>query len=287
MATKFGGIANLEYEKEVFDFGNGVLLRKTYAHFFSPYMVAFNRPGKFKHHEGPWRNANGGPSFDILLELEVPSIDIFGGYFTQNDVIWIITSLIKLSVHPYVSVPVISDRSFNELRSPEEDGNLEPNEISSRIFSVPKDIKPFISKETLLWIKDVWVTVATLMKNESRFFSAMRAIDSSGFRGSNASSMVTIWGAIEQLFSSNGGELKFRVASNLAAFLHDPGKERLELFGKLKKLYDHRSTAAHTAKPIEINSLVESYIYLRNALMKVIETNKIPAQGDFEDLLFT
>jgi hypothetical protein len=62
MATKFGGIANLEYEKEVFDFGNGVSLRKTYAHFFSPYMVAFNRPGKFKHHEGPWRNANGGPS---------------------------------------------------------------------------------------------------------------------------------------------------------------------------------------------------------------------------------
>jgi len=287
MGVLFGGIANLEYENDIFDLGNGVYIRKTYAHFFSPYMIAFNPPGKYKHHDGPWRNANGGPSFEILLEVEVPELEIFGGYFNQNDLLWIITSLVKLSAHPYISVPVISDKPFTELRIPEAEGNLRPNEVKRRIFSVPGDSKPMILEETLVWLKNVWVSAVHLLRKEPRLFSAMKAIDIAGFQGSNAASMVTIWGAIEQLFSTNGGELKFRVASNLAAFLHENGADRLAIFGKLKKLYDQRSTAAHTAKPIEINAVVESYVYLRNALVQIIENDKLPSQADFEELLFT
>ncbi len=52
-------------------------------------------------------------------------------------------------------------------------------------------------------------------------------------------------------------------------------------------LYNVRSAAAHTATHVELNALVESYVTMRNALMKMVNGRRIPTQEDFERLIFS
>jgi hypothetical protein len=68
--------------------------------------------------------------------------------------------------------------------------------------------------------------------------------------------------------------------------LADPGEERLRLYKNIQKLYNERSTAAHTAKELDHEPLVLSYVHLRNALFKMIDSEKIPSTEELEVLLF-
>ena len=69
----FFGLHGLQLPESVFELGNGVVVRETYAHIFAPFMVAFTPPEEpTKHHSGPWSAASGGISYDISAELVVP-----------------------------------------------------------------------------------------------------------------------------------------------------------------------------------------------------------------------
>lgn len=285
MGTLYAGVAGIGYQNQDFELGEGIIIRSTYAHLFAPYMMAFKPPGKYKHHDGPWKPAKGGITYDILLEIEVPETTTLKG-FSKEEIAWLIVSLIKISDHPYVSTPILSDISFNRIVEDDIEPTLIPNEVKRRIFRPVKDVVSYLNEETLLWIKGTWKDVATLMTKNPQFNTAYKAFDTAGFEGSTASSLITIWGAIEQLFSSNSGELRYRVASNLAAYLEAPGEKRLDLYKRLLKLYNERSTAAHTSKPIEQGPLLESYVYLRNALIRIIQTEKVPTATDFEEKIF-
>jgi hypothetical protein len=285
MGTLYAGVAGIGYQNQDFELGEGIIIRSTYAHLFAPYMMAFKPPGKYKHHDGPWKPAKGGITYDILIEIEVPETTTLKA-FSKEEIAWLIVSLIKISDHPYVSTPILSDISFNRVVEDDIEPTLIPNEVKRRIFRPTKDVVSYLSEETLLWIKGTWKDVATLMTKNPQFNTAYKAFDTAGFEGSTASSLITIWGAIEQLFSSNSGELRYRVASNLAAYLEAPGEKRLDLYKRLLKLYNERSTAAHTSKPIEQGPLLESYVYLRNALIKIIQTDKVPTATDFEEKIF-
>jgi hypothetical protein len=52
------------------------------------------------------------------------------------------------------------------------------------------------------------------------------------------------------------------------------------------KLYDARSKAAHTSSDIEDAPLVQSFVIMRNALVKMIDEEAIPTQETFEKKLF-
>jgi hypothetical protein len=68
----YGGLSGIEMVGTEFDFGRGKIIRKTYAHLTSPFIMAFKPPGKYKFHDGPWKAAKSGISFDISAEVEVP-----------------------------------------------------------------------------------------------------------------------------------------------------------------------------------------------------------------------
>jgi hypothetical protein len=91
---------------------------------------------------------------------------------------------------------------------------------------------------------------------------------------------------LEQLFAPSVGELRHRVAANLAAYLEPRGPKRLATYKRVLKLYNERSAAAHTASEIDAQALVASWVLLRNALMKMILTDHVPSQADFEQILF-
>jgi hypothetical protein len=282
----YAGLYGVEMTDNQFNLGEGIYIRKTYAHLFAPFMMAFKPPGKHKHHEGPWKAAKGGFSFDISAEIELPRVAIFDKLSGQEDGVWLIASLFRLSSYPFLNVPALSDISFNLILDSVTEPSIYPFETKHRIFEPPDKKIPVLSEDNLQWVKGHRKKTAELMVKNPKLYSAFKAFDSATVHGKVSSSLLSIWGAIEQLFSSNTGELKYRVSANLASFLTERGDKRLELFKELSKLYNDRSTAAHTSKELEHSPLVSSYIHLRNALIKIVETGVMPTQESLEEIIF-
>lgn len=283
---KYGGLSGIELELDEFDLGEGVIIRNTFAHLFSPFMVAFSPSTEHGYHGGPWKAAKGGSGFDIKIEIEVPVITKFNGKISQEDIIWLLTCLIRVGSAPFAMASAISDISFNKIPNEKREPVIVPFETQHRIFGPSKDAKPILTEHSLNWLKEHWVGTLELMNKNLNFDSALRAFDSATIQGKTSSSLLSLWGAIEQLFSPSHGELRFRVSSNLAAYLEEPGDERYKLYKELLKLYNDRSAAAHTAKDIDQSPLVQTYVHLRNALLKMIQEEKIPTQKSLEASLF-
>jgi len=94
----YGGLSGVEMVDTEFDFGRGIIIRKTYAHLTSPFIMAFKPPGKYKFHDGPWKAAKGGVSFDISAEVEVPVIKELNDDFDQMDLLWLVVALLRLAL---------------------------------------------------------------------------------------------------------------------------------------------------------------------------------------------
>ncbi|WP_375586837.1 hypothetical protein [Flagellimonas aurea] len=283
---KYGGLSGIELELEEFDLGEGVIIRKTFAHLFSPFMVAFSPPTKHGFHGGPWKGAKGGFGFDINIEVEVPEIKKFKRKFNQEDIIWLLSCLIRIGSAPYAMASAISDISFNIIPKEENEPTITPFEYQPRIFRPLDGTKPIIKEKDLKWLKKHWIGTLKLMSERPHFDSALRAFDSATIHGKTSSSLLSLWGAIEQLFCPSPGELRFRVSSNLASYLKEPGEERYHLYKELLKLYNERSCAAHSAKDIDHTPLVQTYVHLRNALLKMIQEEMVPNQKSLESSLF-
>ena len=66
----FGGVAGAVLGVDEFEICDGLVLRKTYAHVMSPYVLAFHRPESHDtHHPGPWKSARGGVWLDVEVEI--------------------------------------------------------------------------------------------------------------------------------------------------------------------------------------------------------------------------
>lgn len=282
----YGGLSKIETSIDEYQIDKGIIIRKTYAHLFAPFMTAFSPPGKHKFHGGPWKATKGGIAFDVLVEIEVSPGHVFNETFKQEEIIWVLTALIRLSSHPYIINSTISDTSFNIIKNVDVEPTIYPNETKYRIFA-PIEDKAILSQHDLDWLKEYFHQTLKLMKENQKFYHAFKAFDSSTISGKTSLALLTIWGAIEQLFSPNTGELKYRVSSNLAGFLNERGEERLKIFKELSKLYNERSVAAHTSKDVDHSHVISSFVHFRNALIKIIEQGKVPSQEDLEELLFT
>jgi hypothetical protein len=283
----FGGLSKIEIEVNEFELGDGIKLRKTFAHLMAPFVMAFNPPsgeGVFKHlHRGPYKPAKGGIDIDVFVEIEVQTVKEFSNSIDNEGLIWLIACLIRLG-KPFVTVSTLSDLSFREI-----DDKVQPTihlvEIKNRIF-LSKEERPFLEISHLEWIKQYWKSAARLINTNRSFYLALKAFDDSTLESKKSSALLTVWGVIEHLFSPPTGELKYRVSSNLAAFLEAYGSRRLELFKELTKLYNERSKAAHTSKEIDVKAFIDSYYYLRDAIIKIIERGSIPTQEELENLIF-
>jgi hypothetical protein len=134
--------------------------------------------------------------------------------------------------------------------------------------------------------ESVWPRTAELMRTCPPLNMALRAADACTVRGRPASALLTAWGALEELFAPSRAELRFRVSAHIAAYLEPVGPKRLELFKTVADLYNARSKAAHTAQDAELGALVQSFVILRNALVRMVDEGAVPTQADLEKRLF-
>lgn len=290
MTTLFGGdihagLSGLELTEDNFDLGEGIFLRKTYAHVFAPFMLAFKPAPPGRHHPGPWKAASGGFSFNVNAELLIPS-HLENRFEDRLGVARTLLFLLRLGVNPATTLPVFSNYPFSA-RSEANDSNIKlfSFEVQQRHF--PLGVAGGVATAaSVAWVKDRWQVTHELIGKSAEFSLAVEAIDSGQFVQNTALALVSLWGALEAIFSPSTSELKFRVSSLIATFLEPPGNDRVNRQEKIAKLYDKRSAAAHGKPTHEPEHLLETFNLLREVLIKIIDLGHVPAKKELESLLF-
>jgi len=155
----YGGITGVKLPVETFDLGEGLELRQTYCHLFSTNMMAFARPKEESHHPGPWKPARGGFAFDIEIELRVPNKTSLGDSFDAKDLIWWISALLRMTNYPFLSVPITSDISFQEIPQSAKEPDLAPFESERKFMRRLHEDGDIVRLYDLQWVAHKWQRV--------------------------------------------------------------------------------------------------------------------------------
>jgi hypothetical protein len=137
-----------------------------------------------------------------------------------------------------------------------------------------------VHEDDAQWIKDNWYSSLPLSGDPALAF-AVRSLYHS-HRATEELGVVSVWGALERLFSTNAAELKYRVCTNIAAFLEPPGNERYLMFKQLTRLYDDRSAAAHGSPMKSKTAYIDSFHIASRAILRMIELGQVPTKENLE-----
>lgn len=179
------GLSGIELDGDYFELGNGITLRKTYAHLMAHFVMAFKPAPLHSFHPGPWKPASGGFTFDVSAELMIPT-DHEQRFGSKISVARTIVFLLRLWVNPAATLPVFSNHPFELLRdTPDSEARLLPFEVQDRHFPLGV-VGGRASADALEWVKDHWVVTHQLLRSNSEFALAVDAIDSGQFVKSTA-----------------------------------------------------------------------------------------------------
>lgn len=277
------GLSNARLKDELFDLGHGVTLSRTYAHLSGPFILAFKEAESGKAHPGPWKAARGGLGFDITAQLRVPKLVLGSDHpKTATGLLF----LLRLWIDPEILAPAISTHAFAELlNTPDNLAQIVPYEIQRRHFALSIQ-NGEISDASVAWVRDNWPTVLRLSEESKEFKLAADSLMLGQFIPNTGLMFVSLWGALEALFSPSTTELQFRVSALIASFLEERGEERLKLQKDIARLYDKRSAAAHGKPSHQMEDLLSTFELLRRVLIRMINMGKVPSREELEKYLF-
>lgn len=239
----YGGLAGMKMPLGQYDFGHGIMLKQTYAHLMSPFLIAFPPAEKGQPHPAPLKVVNSGLSFDIFLELYIPQ-NFVPQWSNRLNTVWWFAALLRFEAGNHLIVPVISNVPFKDGGALQK-AHFWSNEIDNRLLP-ERPATEEISEAHLGWIQRFWWSAAGLMKLSEEFAFLFLAFDQCCFQRNKPQALIMLWSALENIFStSNRTELRFRISANIASYLEPPGNDRQQLHKKITKLYDMRSIAVH------------------------------------------
>lgn len=280
------GFRGLELDVDEVELGQGVLLRRTYAHLMAPFLIAFSPAAPGQPHPPPWKAAHGGFAFDVTAELIIPQ-QLRNELAERIDMGRVIVALMRVWTSPTITIPVISNLSFSTAAKAADNATrFQPLEIESRYFALEAPEGTVITADRLDWVREHWSTAIELRENHTELRLAMDALDRGQFIRSYALTIVSLWAALEALFSPAKTELRFRVSVLIASYLKEPGKERQKLHGRIMRLYEDRSSAAHGMTKSNPNALLETFELLRQVIIKMVSEHHVPSKEDLEAALF-
>ena len=284
----YAGLSGLAIEEPIV-LGKGLILTKTYAHVMSHVMLAFKEPtSPGAHHPAPWAATSQGWSYDARTQLEIP-----GAYAHKTaskfKIAMTIVGLLRLWSNPAIQWVVASKYPIASIaeRPPPKDRELVAYavEIHKRHFALGLVDESNVVG-SLSWVAENWEIAVDLRETSAEFSLAMAVLDAGQFLTNTAMTLVSLWGALEAIFSPSAAELRFRVSAMIAAFLKPAGNERLLLQQRVAKLYDKRSAAAHGRPSHEGDDLLQTFEILRKVIIKMIENKRVPTKEDLDARLF-
>lgn len=289
-ASLHAGLSGLKLDGESLDFGDGIQLTKTYAHVMSYVTLAFKEPSSRDHpHSGPWMATSDGNGFDVHAELLIPAT-YRHPTLSSFEVVRTIVALLRIFVDPEIRFTFASSNSMSSLRDKPYTGV--PVEIGGAIEIYKRHFALALADGSkklahIDWVQKNWRSAANLRGQSAEFRLALEVFEAGQFIPSTAMILVSIWGALEAIFSPSSAELRFRVSALIAAYMEPPGEARLAEQQKIAKLYDKRSAAAHGKPRHDEKDVLVSFELLRMVLIRIIERRKLPSKEDLDRLLFT
>lgn len=284
VSALYVGLSGLALDGDTFDLGDGVTIRKAYGHLMLPLLMAFSPAERGKAHPAPWRTVEGSGGIDMHAELYVPG-DVDG--IPASEVGRVIVSLLRLGVDPRTTVPVVASHSLSEFpKLKEGEGRISPLEYRPRTFRLFAEGSTKLNDSSASWVREKWKLAHKLMTKHAEFGIAVAAMDAGQFERNTALTLISLWGALEALFAGDRSELRFRVSSYIASYLAHPGEERAKAQKRIAKLYDKRSAAAHGSPNHESNDVFETFVLMRESLIKILAEGKLPTREDLDALLF-
>jgi hypothetical protein len=281
-------LTSLEIGQSPFELGYGITLSSSYVHVMSHTMLAVKRPEQTgQHHPGPWLATGDGFGFDSNVVLHIPDTYKRKG-MKSIEVAMQIAALLRLWVDPRIRLTLISTGHPCEITTPDSGPRVHvanAMEIQPWYFQ----LCPTTERDTmedLLWIREHWENALELTQRSAAFSLGLEAIANAQLIHSPALGIVSVWAALESLFTGSTTELRFRVSAMIAAYLKPLGPDRVAEHKRVLKLYDARSAAAHGAPKHTRDDLLASLELLRKVLISMIHQNKVPTKEDLESLLF-
>ncbi|MGY6160477.1 hypothetical protein [Paraburkholderia strydomiana] len=286
----FAGLSGLDLGDRTIEFGHGIQLRPIFAHVFSTDILAFERPATpSSYHPGPWQAISHRKGTDILAELYIPQ-EYCHPKLTNHVVANTIVSLLRLWSDPKIELQHFTQSPMSELkaRTPSpEGGEFVAILVATRQRQIDLGLVDGSRVlESIEWVVDHWVDAVNLRASSPEFDLALATLDNAQLIPNTAMMLVSIWGALEAIFSPHKAELVFRASAQLAAFLTPRGPARLKKQREIVKLYNLRSAAAHGSPKHAAEDLVKSFELLRSALIRMIERKTVPSKEMLEELLF-
>ncbi|MGV0954060.1 MAG: hypothetical protein ACOYBR_07090 [Fluviibacter sp.] len=251
-------------------------------------MLAVKRPEKPKqHHPGPWAATGDGFGFDSDVVLHIPNTYKRTG-MESVEVAMRLTALLRLWVDPRIRLTLISEEHPRTIAAPKNGPRLH---VANAIEVQPWHFQlvPSTERDTmedLKWVKEHWEGALDLIQGSAAFSLGLEAIANVQLIHSPALGIVSVWAALEALFTASTTELRFRVSVMISAYLYPPGPTRADQHKQVLKLYDARSAAAHGAPKHTRDDLLASLELLRKVLIRMVCEKKAPTKQDLESLLF-
>lgn len=283
--SRYFCLTSIDLEGQTVDLGDGITLTPAYNHIMAHSMLAIARPEGRAPHPGPWLTTGGGYAFDSNTMLCIPN-----SYVREQssplEVALHIVKLIRLRFDPRVRLIMMT--------------NVHPHLISRQSAPTTQtmmvEVEPWYlnfeltekidAVHEISWVKQHWESSLALAEGNARFRLGLAAYASIPIIPSQALSLVSIWGALEALFSNQPSELRFRISAMIASFLEAPGPARAARAKRIKKLYDARSAAAHGGEKHTHEDLLASGDLIHLVLVKMIEENSVPTPEELERRLF-
>ena len=135
------------------------------------------------------------------------------------------------------------------------------------------------------WIKKYYKSAMRLTTTSDIFRTAVHSMSSYRWHSMPRVQLAVLWSGIESLFNVST-EVSFRVSLYIARFLSNKNaQESRDLFKRVKKLYNLRSSAVHGNKTKDdlVPSVEESALLLNQLIIKCAEIESLP---NLEKLIF-
>ena len=237
------------------DFGEGVFLRGADATFTASHLLVNTddesmrvKPGEIGADGLPllpkpafWKISDKATK--ITAEICIPDTTL-KSFSQQYNLARFFCFLFRLWINPAIQIYALSDHSFSKLNEFDHThARVIPLDSSSQ-----KPRLALIDASSILdsidWVKENWKAAHNLYTSNAEFQLAADALDGAQFVENEALALVSLWAAIETLFSPSKTELKFRVSALVASFLEQPGERRRmrqKSIGRLYRSEEHTS----------------------------------------------
>lgn len=215
-AYHFYLLSGVRLDFDSFDLGHGVSLSRTYVHLMGHPILAFAPARKGKPSPDPWRQVDAkeeAVSVDLLAELAVPHSNDPSDPTLHADWASWIALLLRFLTENVVTITLVSSVNSHGLREGKAEAIL-----SERIPAV--STWSSVTVEMANWLKQNWYSSFDLNYNDAVLYAVASLYHS--HRSSKALGMVSVWAGLERIFSTKDAELKYRVCTNISAFLEPP-----------------------------------------------------------------